>query len=79
MLKKLRNYFNFNLIYVRCYLYSVVKLSIISYDNCFMIDKIVNLISGRSITDICRHETGGLGVDCVIDNGGKCIYMYQGL
>ena len=44
-----------------------------------MIDKIVNLISGRSITDICRHETGGLGVDCVIDNGGKCIYMYQGL
>ena len=41
-----------------------------------MIDKIVNLVSGRSITDICRHETGGLGVDCVIDNGGKCIYIY---
>ena len=40
-----------------------------------MIDKIVNLISGRSITDISRHETGGLGVDCVIDNGGKCIYI----
>lgn len=25
----------------------------------------------KSLVDICMDETGGLGVDCVIDNGGE--------
>ena len=25
----------------------------------------------KTLVDICMDETGGLGVDCVLDNGGK--------
>ena len=25
----------------------------------------------NSLVDICMEETGGLGVDCIVDNGGK--------
>ena len=28
----------------------------------------------KSLVDICMDETGGLGVDCVIDNGGNCYF-----
>lgn len=29
-----------------------------------------------SLVDICMEETGGVGVDCIVDNGGiKLIYI----
>ncbi len=34
------------------------------------LDKIVNSVSTtKTIVDMCRYETGGVGVACVIDNG----------
>ena len=31
----------------------------------------------KSLVDICMDETGGLGVDCVIDNGGNMYSLIQ--
>lgn len=30
----------------------------------------------KSLVDICMDETGGLGVDCVIDNGGESKLLF---
>ena len=36
------------------------------------LDLIIDLRkSKKSFVNICLEETGGMGVDCIIDNGGK--------
>ena len=35
---------------------------------------IIDLSGPQNIVDVCLQETGGLGVHCVIDNGGMYIY-----
>ena len=32
--------------------------------------RVIDLSGSQSIVDICLQETGGLGVHCVVDNGG---------
>jgi NADPH:quinone reductase-like Zn-dependent oxidoreductase len=29
-----------------------------------------------SLVDICMEETGGLGVDCIVDHGGMNYFMH---
>ena len=39
---------------------------------CLLVANVIDLRkTKKSLVDICMDETGGLGVDCVIDNGGK--------
>lgn len=44
---------------------------------CFVyVVRIIDMSSTQNIVDVCLQETGGLGVNCIIDSGGKCIvYM----
>ena len=37
----------------------------------FALVRVVDMSSTVNITEVCLQETGGLGVDCIIDNGGK--------
>ena len=30
----------------------------------------------RTLIDICMEESGGLGVDCIIDDGGKWLFSF---
>lgn len=32
--------------------------------------KVVDLSTASNLVDVCLQETGGLGVNCIIDNGG---------
>ena len=38
--------------------------------------RVIDLSGSQSIVDICLQETGGLGVHCVIDNGGTHIIVW---
>ena len=38
--------------------------------------RVVDLSGNQSIVDVCLQETGGLGVHCVIDNGGKTLHYW---
>lgn len=33
--------------------------------------RIIDLSSTQNLIDVCLQETGGLGVNCAIDSGGK--------
>lgn len=33
--------------------------------------RIIDMSSTQNVTEVCLQETGGLGVDCIIDNGGE--------
>ena len=35
--------------------------------------RVVDMSSGVSLADICLQETGGLGVDCIVDDGGEWV------
>ena len=50
--------------------------------------RIVDMSSTQNIVDVCLQETGGLGVNCIVDSGGiklrndgntQCIYHCSGL
>ena len=34
--------------------------------------RVVDLSSSQNLVDLCLQETGGLGVNCIIDSGGMC-------
>lgn len=38
---------------------------------CVRVVRVIDLSSGASLADVCLQETGGLGVDCIIDDGSK--------
>lgn len=38
--------------------------------------RVIDLSGSQSIVDVCLQETGGLGVHCVVDNGGKGITLH---
>ena len=65
-LKRLTNYFNLNQHYVS----QIIGFMFVVVIVVVFLDKIVNSVSTtKTIVDMCRYETGGVGVACVIDNG----------
>ena len=52
--------------------FSNADLSLLFHYNVFLIaGKIIDFTNPKmSLLDICLEETGGTGVDCIIDNGG---------
>lgn len=40
---------------------------------------VINMSKTKSLTETCLAETGGLGVDCVIDQGGFLLSNMSGL
>ena len=36
----------------------------------FPIVRVIDLSAGQNLVDLCMQETGGLGVNCIIDSGG---------
>lgn len=34
-------------------------------------DKIIDMSSVKNLVDVCLHETGGIGVNVVVDSGGE--------
>ena len=37
------------------------------------LDKIVNTVTIKDLIEVCRQETGGMGVSCVVDQGGRWV------
>ena len=42
------------------------------FDTFWLLDKVIDMSAVKDFTETCLHETGGLGVSCVIDSGGQC-------
>ncbi len=38
---------------------------------CVCAVRVIDMSSGVNLSDVCLQETGGLGVDCIIDDGSK--------
>ena len=45
-------------------------LSAVSVVTVSMAVRVIDLSSSQSLVEVCLQETGGLGVNCIIDNGG---------
>lgn len=37
--------------------------------------RVIDLSAGQNLVDLCMQETGGLGVNCIIDSGGIIILL----
>ena len=44
----------------------------------FLVVRVIDLSAGQNLVDLCMQETGGLGVSCIIDSGGKSSIYSRG-